>query len=70
MDKEMIKQLANDVNNILLATAKPYQEKIRQLEERIKVLEAAEKKLRALESVGVDNWQGYDLAMDMLEANQ
>lgn len=26
-----------------------------------------QKKLRALESAGVDNWDGYDTALDILE---
>lgn len=25
------------------------------------------KKLRALEAAGVDNWEGYDIAMDYME---
>ena len=41
MDEEAIKQLANDVNNVVLATAKPYQEQIRQLKTRISKLEQA-----------------------------
>jgi len=31
MDVEFIKQLATDVNNVILSTAKPYQDKIDQL---------------------------------------
>ena len=29
-------------------------------------LKAAAKKLRALEDAGVENWEGYDVAMDIL----
>ena len=36
MDTESIKQLANDVNNVVLATAKPYQEQIQQLKAKNK----------------------------------
>ncbi len=32
MDEEMIKEMAESVNNIILATAKPYQERIERLE--------------------------------------
>lgn len=32
MDTEMIKQMAESVNNVILATAKPYQERIKRLE--------------------------------------
>ena len=31
------------------------------------VLKEAEKKLGALEAAGVDNWEGYDIAMVHLE---
>lgn len=41
METEEIKQLANDVNNVVRATAKPYQEKMRQLEVENKVLRKA-----------------------------
>lgn len=30
-------------------------------------LKRASKKLEALEAAGVDNWQGYDYAMEILE---
>ncbi|MEM2159330.1 MAG: hypothetical protein QXN55_00035 [Candidatus Nitrosotenuis sp.] len=30
-------------------------------------LQEAEKKLSALEAAGVDNWEGYDYAMEILE---
>ena len=33
-------------------------------EDRIRELEKAERKLRALENGGVDNWDGYDFAME------
>ncbi len=36
-------------------------------EERIRELEKAERKLRALENAGVDNWDGYDDAMDEIQ---
>ena len=32
-------------------------------------LEADSLKLKALEATGVDNWEGYDIAMDMLRDN-
>lgn len=34
--------------------------------ERLEELEAAEKRLSALEAAGVDNWSGYDHAMSIL----
>jgi hypothetical protein len=36
--------------------------------ERIKELERAEAKLNALEAGGVDNWEGYDFAMEAIRA--
>ena len=33
---------------------------------RLEELEAAQNKLLALEAAGVDNWEGYDSAMDIL----
>jgi len=41
MDTEMIKQMAEDVNNVVLATAKPYQEQIRKLQAENKKLKTA-----------------------------
>ncbi len=38
MSKEMIVQIANDFNNVMLTTAKPYQEQIKQLQAKIKEL--------------------------------
>ena len=38
-------------------------------EEYEKLLTAA-KKLRALEAAGVDNWEGYDIAMEYLESGK
>lgn len=38
--------------------------------ERIKELERAELKLNALEAGGVDNWEGYDFAMEAIRAEQ
>lgn len=35
-------------------------------EARIRELEAAERKLQALEAGGVDNWDGYDSAMEQI----
>ena len=35
-------------------------------DKRLKELKHAENKLSALESAGVDNWEGYSDAMDML----
>lgn len=37
--------------------------------ERLKELEEAERKLQALEACGVDNWCGYDDAMEMMGEN-
>jgi len=34
--------------------------------ERLEELLKAEQKLCALEGAGVDNWDGYDVAMDMI----
>jgi len=34
---------------------------------RLKELEMAELKLAALEAAGVDNWEGYSDAMEMME---
>lgn len=36
-------------------------------QERLDALLDAEKKLMYLEAAGVDNWQGYDDAMEMME---
>jgi hypothetical protein len=36
---------------------------------RLKVLLAAERKLRALENAGVDNWEWYGEAMASMEEN-
>ena len=41
MDAEMIKEMAESVNNVVLATAKPYQEQIRQLQAENKRLKFA-----------------------------
>lgn len=38
--------------------------------ERYAELDAAEDKLNALEAAGVDNWQGYDIAMEELRKEQ
>lgn len=38
MDKEMIAQLANDVNNVVVATAKPYQKQIDKLESKLQAI--------------------------------
>lgn len=35
--------------------------------QRLKELEAAERKLNALEQAGVDNWDGYDFAMEIIK---
>ena len=39
MDTEMIKEMAESVNNVVLATAKPYQEQIQQLQQKIMRIE-------------------------------
>jgi len=38
-------------------------------EKRIEELLEAEAKLQALEQAGVDNWDGYGYAMELLEQN-
>ncbi|KKL78869.1 hypothetical protein LCGC14_2020490 [marine sediment metagenome] len=43
MDTEEIKQLANDVNNVMLVTAKPLQEHIKQLQAEVGRLREDEK---------------------------
>lgn len=35
--------------------------------ERYEALIKAEEKLEALEGAGVDNWEGYDIAMEFME---
>ena len=40
--------------------------KVAKLKKRIEELEEREQKLDALEVAGVDNWEGYDIAMDIL----
>lgn len=37
---------------------------------RLKELEAAERKLNALEAGGVDNWHGYDFALESIRAEE
>lgn len=39
-------------------------EYVKQLEARITELERGESKLAALEAMGVDNWEGYEAAME------
>lgn len=39
-------------------------------EKRLDSLYQAEKTLNALKAAGVDNWGGYDMAMEMLEENE
>lgn len=39
-------------------------------EERLKQLEQAERKLSALEAGGVDNWGGYDFALEELRKEE
>ena len=41
MDTEMIKQMAESVNNVVLATANPYQEQIKQLQAESNRLKSA-----------------------------
>lgn len=38
--------------------------------ERIRELEKAERKLEALENGGVDNWEGYDFAMEAIRKEE
>lgn len=45
MDTEMIKEMAESVNNVVLATAKPYQEKIKKLEEKYAMMRIVFKRL-------------------------
>lgn len=42
------------------------QSEIKMLRERVAKLEAGVLKLAALENAGVDNWSGYDYAMELL----
>ena len=35
--------------------------------EKVEKMEADVKKLRALEAAGVDNWEGYEMALDYSE---
>ena len=42
------------------------QSEIKMLRERVAKLENDERKLAALENAGVDNWTGYDYAMELL----
>lgn len=42
-------------------------EKFTELEDRIKELEADSRKLAALEAMGVDNWEGYEIALEEME---
>ena len=37
---------------------------------RLKELEKLEVKMRALEGAGIDNWEGYDIAMEEIEAQE
>jgi len=39
-------------------------------DKRFKELEAAERKLNALEAAGVDNWDGYDFALESIRAEE
>lgn len=39
-------------------------------EERIRELEKAERKLAALEAAGVDNWDGYDFALESIRKEE
>jgi len=38
--------------------------------ERLKELEKLEQKLRALETTGVDNWEGYGIAMEEINKQE
>ena len=40
------------------------------LKSRLKELEQLETKMRALESAGVDHWDGYRIAMEQIEAQE
>jgi len=40
------------------------------LKSRLKELEQLETKMRALEAAGVDNWEGYGIAMEEIEAQE
>ena len=44
--------------------------KVAELKKRIVELEEFERKLDALEAAGVDNWEGYDIAMDILSGSE
>jgi hypothetical protein len=54
---ELVDKISELLNRILPET----------IIERVEDLLKAEKKLDALESLGVDNWAGYDDAMDLLD---
>ena len=41
--------------------------KVAKLKKRIEELEERERKLDALEAVGVDNWEGYEQAQELME---
>ena len=43
------------------------QEKYNELRERVEELEDDVKFLRALEAAGVDSWEGYEVAQEMME---
>ena len=45
-------------------------EMVEKLRALVKKLQGCEQKLNALEAVGVDNWEGYDYAMELLEEEQ
>lgn len=57
-DREEAEEFIKFVNNII--------NKNKQLEERVVSLEESEHKLNCLEGFGVDNWCGYDEAMQMM----
>lgn len=41
--------------------------KVKVDKKRLRELEQTEAKMRALEGAGVDNWEGYDIAMEVIE---
>jgi hypothetical protein len=55
-DREEVEQKLNE-----------WAELARRLERRVDLLESKERLLHALEAEGVDNWEGYEGALDRLE---
>ena len=63
-EKEVLALIENKLNEIRASEEEANLVKVEETE--LKRLERCEAKLCALECAGVDNWQGYDYAMDLL----